>query len=831
MAYGNCIAGRRVERGLELLVVWVLSTSAIGLAAALTGHFLAPQILIGSLLITAGYGWLTRGVRHDTEALPDWRHLALLVLVCLFFRLPGYHYVLGGQDEGIYVNAANHILRSGGVVVQDLPLQRLAGTPLAKTYLEENRGAYYLPGIYSFDNSSPRLEFQFYHLFPVWMALFAGIFSIPAEIYALTLFSLLSVIFMYRLALGLSGSPKAALVAGLFLALNPLHAFFSKFPVTEIEALAFSLMGFSYLVDLRRQQSRRDGTRLLWLSALSFAGLFTTRISGFTYLPFIVAVAIASSIGDQDRAMRRSMVLWSVIVTALYALSVRYGLHWSRTYSRDIYRMSFEHLFGSHWHQGLVASASVILGGWLLIGLASRSERWRVMLANQWLERARKYLGLIVLLCLIAGLVKIYQLGWTNRYLHNGLGTQWHLARMGWSSVEATGLFALLVYLGPLFPAGVVVLMSRRQDPPAEFLRFFVSGFLVFAVLLQWAVPYGPYYTRYFLSEVVPYLGLLFIVVWWQMRRGAWKTVTGCLVGASLLYMGYASSAQLGKTENDQLYSALEQLLSPVDSGDVVLMTSLQPGWPGVTQLKTPIVYTFGLSAISVSDASLNNHAYIAGIDAHYDDVFLVSSTPVAPQGFESVGSTRIKIFAYDHSFLYPDDFGPVAQKRLYLYRLTRPVLPMRQIGYFNASGAWGGFLADGWSVPENFGTWTSGKHARIVIDNRQLPHPSGGLRLHFEANLLVTAKHPRQRVTVFLDGRVMSSSDVVYPRTSLGFNVDISPELLEAERKLRIDFDLPDAVSPRSVGLGNDGRVLALGLKSVEALPMPPAPSKDEAR
>ena len=47
--------GSQVDRALELLVVWVLAVSALGLVAALAGCFLAPQVCLAAFLLTGLY--------------------------------------------------------------------------------------------------------------------------------------------------------------------------------------------------------------------------------------------------------------------------------------------------------------------------------------------------------------------------------------------------------------------------------------------------------------------------------------------------------------------------------------------------------------------------------------------------------------------------------------------------------------------------------------------------------------------------------------------------------------------------------------------------------
>lgn len=815
------LVGERVDRALELLVVWVVAVSALGLVSALAGRFLALQVCLAGLLVTGVYARCTRKHHVGISAHPDWRHLVLLTLVCLFFRLPAYHYVLGGQDEGVYVNMAHHIARTGAIAVRDTAMDRLDDPVLLQTYIPENHGPAYLPGVYLHSRQDAELSFQFYHLFPVWMAFFEGLFGATAAVYALTFFSWLSIVFMYRLGLAVSGSRVAALVAGGLLALNPLHAFFSKFPVTEVPALAFSLIGFTCLVLFRAGADQVGARRWLWLSAASFGCLFVTRISGFMYVPFVVAAAMVSAVGDIGQARRRGMFFWCLVVLLLYAASVWYGLRWSSHYSRDIYELSFERVFHGHWHAGVAVCAVAGLGAWFAVAALSRSTHRRERIFRRLTTPVRFAIGAVVLFALMAGLWKIYQLGWTSRFLEDGLGQRWHLAGQGWSSAQATSLFALLVYLGPLLFLGLLTLLLRQKDPQVEFLRLFAAGFFAYVALLQWSVAYGPYYARYLLSEIVPYLLLLVVMAWAAMATAGWKRIASCLLGVSAIYMAIASAGQIGKNENQGIYETLKGLLAPVDAGDLVLMTSLSPGWPAAAQIKTPVLYTFGLNSISVSDETLKNHSYISALDARFDDVFLLSTSPFPPPEFAPVDSARLQVWSFDRSFSYPEKFGLSVEKRLYLYRMARSVFPLRHVERFDSKGAWGQWLVSGWSAPEAWGTWSAAKHAEIEIDPRELSGGLQGLRLQFDANVLVSAGHPHQRIAVSLNGTNVANYEASFPNNAITMDVKLPIDALNGARKLVIGFDLPDAVSPRDIGIGNDGRSLALGLKSITAYPL----------
>lgn len=820
---------RPIDRALDWLVVWVLVVSALGMGGALSGHFLVPQIVILSLLITVLY------IRHSLS-IPvnnggpgvSWSHLVLILLVGIFFRLPPYNYVLGGQDEGVYVNMAHYIAHSGTAVPYDAPLEKLQGSEFRNLYLQENRAAgAFLPGVYYRDAGGDRLEFQFYHLFPVWMAIFIGLFGGAYSVYALTFFSILSLIFFYKLALVASGSTRTALVAGLLLALNPLHVFFSKFPVTEVMALSFSLMGFTYLATYctSNELTRRGGA--LIISALCFGELFATRISGFMYIPFFLALAIATAILDSDRKRKNGIALWVAGVVVLYGFSVLYGLRWSEIYAGAIYDISFRIIFGAHWRILLAGAILAACASLVFIYRLSRSQDNRERLERCLLRPARVAIGPVMAVGLIVGFVKIYRLGWTDAYASDYvLGQLWSLAGSGWHALAASSLAGLLVYLGPLVPTVFLILVWRRlADPCMEFLRVFVAGFVVYAAALQWIMPYGPYYARYLLSELLPYMLLFVVLAWGSFRVRSSRILAAALV-ITALYSTFASSQQLGKSENAGLYTNLDAFLQPIDSGDVALIGSFGKTYPNMGQIKTPLVYALHKNVISVSTESLHNRPYISALNGLYDDVYLISPNATAPDGFSFLRSARINVWAFRWGYWFPRKLDRQSSMRLYLYILSKQIVGVGEDVPFGSTSPWTDWLASGWSQPESWGVWSSGNRSVIEIDRSQLPKISQDERLvmRFHVNALVAPTHPTQRVAVYLGGEKVHSFTVSYPNNSADFEVAIPSANDQRGNKIDISFDLPDAVRPKSLGMGADSRLLAIGLvsMSISTRPVP---------
>lgn len=813
---------------LETTVVWILSASLIGLIATLAGLFFAPQVCVAATIVTALYIWIAGVDLRLSGQGRDWRPLLILVLITLFFRLPTYHFVFGGQDEGVYVNVAHYIDRTAGIALKDDALDALKDSSFVDRYLAENRNSKvvstrtdaqaYLSGVYVRTGQPDTLEFQFYHLFPVWMAIVGGIFGAPFVVYALTLFALLSVVFIYQLAGLMTGSRTAAFVAGLLLALNPLHAFFSKFPVTEMLALAFSLVGFTYLAKYWYASPIQRRGRWLLLSAGAFGALFVTRISGFMYLPFFIAMAMAVAIGDDDRRRRRELQWWVAGVTILFSMSVIYGLHWSRQYSLDIYDSSFDRIFRGHWRKGVACIVLAILGAWAGVLLLARTGGRAQHVMAGLLRIARIAIAPIAILAVAVCAYRIYLLGWSEHFRGDvWLDTTWSFVGTHWLAFRVSSLATVMWYVGPFaLVAFFIALLRRRDDAGEEFLRLFSAGFLVYILLLQWIIPYGPYYARYLLSELVPCLLLLLVVGWWMLPAGWWRRAAAVVLVFTACYSGVASFAQLGKSESEGLYEQLAKLLAPIDTGDVVLLDSLDPQLPDDSELKTAIRFTFGAQAITVSRDSLVESAYLSALYGRYDDVFLISPLAKAPENFELVDSSRIQMKAFEWAHSLPMHMVVREDMRLYLYHLKRPRFPLDREESFHAPGSWNGWLPSGWDSAEPGGVWSRGNHADIVIDPNDLPSVPAGLHLAFTAVGLVTPEHPRQRAIVKLNGVEVGQFVASYPDGLITIGLDISAATLSSGKKIRIGFDLPDAASPKSLGINEDLRMLAIQLRTL---------------
>ena len=656
---------------LERVTVFLLSASGVGLALAIVGLFIVPLVLAIAALCTWTYHLRVPGRADSIVDSSRMLHVVPVLLVALCFRLAPFDFVMGGQDHGAYTNIASELLATRDIAVVDAERDRLASSSALAAYMQDNYIVPFLPGVYASEDSAQQLAFQFYHLFPVWLALFAGIFGASAATYGLTFLSLVSIVFFQRLAGLLTGSLRLGAAAGLLLALNPLHAFFSRFPVTEVPTLAFSTIGFSFLCRYAGTAAGERTKRWLWLSALAFGCLFLTRISGFMYLPIILAIGVFPLVLDVDRERALGLGKWALLTSLLYAASVGYGLAFSRAYSVRIYEDSFSRIAGEHWSLlplVLVVAAAL---AWSIVwnrpsGWVARTVAWSVPRLSRWM-------GVALLAVLAAGAYKVYALAFTDAYsnapaflLFPGLAAQ------GWSSVAHSSLVAASIYLCPLLFAAALVIAQLRLQPSGRFLVFFLLCFTGYVSLLNWALPYQPYYGRYLASEFVPYMLLLAVcsVAWIKQQTG--RKLMCVLLAASGAYFLVLSVGQLGKQENEFARESIARLAAVADDGDLILLDDQTSADFTPREIKEALVYTFGRHVISAHRERWFDVGYLEALDAVYDDVFLATRTDFAPPGFERVNAFRLRAMDFARSPGPPWRMRATLDQNVFVFRLSR---------------------------------------------------------------------------------------------------------------------------------------------------------------
>lgn len=120
-------------------------------------------------------------------------------------------------------------------------------------------------------------------------------------------------------------------------------------------------------------------------------------------------------------------------------------------------------------------------------------------------------------------------------------------------------------------------------------------------------------------------------------------------------------------------------------------------------------------------------------------------------------------------------------------------------------------FIKNGWygEIESWGGIWSIDKRAAL-----KLPLPTQKPKfLELVVSAFVSPSHPKQRVEIYFDGKPQK----IVTLSEAGENhlVIPIPEDLLNTAYLEIQFSLPDAKSPKELGMGDDDRHLAIGMKS----------------
>jgi len=128
----------------------------------------------------------------------------------------------------------------------------------------------------------------------------------------------------------------------------------------------------------------------------------------------------------------------------------------------------------------------------------------------------------------------------------------------------------------------------------------------------------------------------------------------------------------------------------------------------------------------------------------------------------------------------------------------------------FGSSGVQA-FLGDGWSGPEPPYRWTDNSAAEILFALENAGAASLELKMR---PFLAPGRIDQQRVTVTLNGRPLANW-ILRDSNPLTYSVSVPRDLLTKKNVLR--FELPDARSPKELGVSTDARRLGIAVERME--------------
>lgn len=125
--------------------------------------------------------------------------------------------------------------------------------------------------------------------------------------------------------------------------------------------------------------------------------------------------------------------------------------------------------------------------------------------------------------------------------------------------------------------------------------------------------------------------------------------------------------------------------------------------------------------------------------------------------------------------------------------------------------------LGSGWSAPEDWGVWSDGPLATLVL---RLRPPETPIALTLRAYALPRRKSPTRTVAVLVGGAVVQTW-TMGPEQAW-FTAALPPPATPAQAALVVQLRIEDAQSPSQMRVGEDPRRLGVALRSVRLDPAP---------
>lgn len=739
--------------------------------------------------------------------------LLVILVVGVVLRVPPSLYVTGGQDHGVYINMGATYEKKGSTFIVDHVRKKAIEAGLGKYYDSTNQmklrkvkvGSYegtHLPGIYIKDFKKSEYVYQFYPLHPLWMAVTGKLMGEANCAYSLTFFSFLAIIGLYFLGLALPGGTRfsSALVA-ILIALNPLHAFFSKFPVSEVVALGFSSLGFLYLVRYYKKVSDTAPKALyLALSAGLFGCMFFTRITGFMYMPVFYFLFVATLIWEKRANVRKQLSLFFLTVFGLYALSIGYGLIYSYPYCHDIYQVSFSKIFHSSWETSIyyTVGAAICL---LLIVWAFGKSLTRIFEKNQILKIARENVNVIFCLALAGILVlsfyKAYQLGFTDQYSK----IRWGVGGLGWSSINYSNIIVAIKYLSPMgfavFLWGVLVVFPGKKDVSWIALMLFLCMFWYLGTVMRFVTPYQYYYARYLLTELIPYTLLAVSLVlgsFFQKGRLS-KTIAVFLAISISGYFLYFTAFQFTGGSADGAYAAIKEIDEFVHEDDLLFLHRIDP--PLQWELRTPLSFFLDLNTCILGKTSDMESIEFKKFLMKFKNAFVLSRNRLHAPFFDSIDEIHLRVGNFVKSGNIPRKYK-YSHEALYLYKVSKEDLTSRVFYPLEREDDLVNFYN---------GVWTNGNGIIRNIDYQLKPEDRF---VRIETNGGIPGMHETRwpKPELYING--IKQTFYAKSKNSFVFRIARGIRFIQT---LRI---VSDTFVPKKKGVNNDARVLGMDVTAV---------------
>lgn len=487
----------------------------------------------------------------------------ILVAGILFFRPT--EYIFGGWDPGVYINTAVHIERTGAIVIDDPHPEYYSAKEWA-SYSRRHSAGYSekYPGFRRMGTDGNRLLPQFYHLFPVLLAISYLPSGMGSIFYLTPILGLLALLAIY-LAVSELMDRKVALLSIFLIAINMAEIWQARSPVTEILSQLLLFSGLFLLTRFLKKTEDYTG----WLAGAIFGILILSRVSALLiFLPLAIFFYCRWFISYRKKDL--NFILPLLILTAYSLLSgIFFGGHYIKS--------AFNNFLGagSIWLFLLPAVGAV--------GVRLTPKKNREILRRLFNRRGLRWTACAIIIALVC-------FGYFIRPHDPSLSAdRTNLVELGWL-LTIPGLILSI--------AGIYLLiLKNRRDSVWVFILVTISFAMVF-LCRQLIHPYYMWAARRYMVVVVP--GFLICAAWFiaQLSRVRFTAVRWVALILFLLVAGmeiYDGRVLFAHREYRGAVTFMDRLANLVRDGDLLLVEG-----ESIDKLPTTLHIIYGFSVLPI---------------------------------------------------------------------------------------------------------------------------------------------------------------------------------------------------------------------------------------
>ncbi len=118
-------------------------------------------------------------------------------------------------------------------------------------------------------------------------------------------------------------------------------------------------------------------------------------------------------------------------------------------------------------------------------------------------------------------------------------------------------------------------------------------------------------------------------------------------------------------------------------------------------------------------------------------------------------------------------------------------------------------YLQEGWGEAEEAGTWSVERFSSLLIP---VTKDTNDISINLKLRPFVTSKQPKQQIRISINNTTLAEGDLTNEKI---VPITIPKEHIENNR-IKLVFELPDAISPQQLGISGDSRNLGIMLETI---------------